>query len=201
LKAKEKIMAWEEFERNGLTGISGDRPIDEMALALKKIVTAYEDRFSRRPTVIEILYALETVLTTHPTRYVSDAEGLKFGEIIVNRNYEKGRDYVDKTQYEAVYTEATVPGYYVVLRRNSDGQNQAKTEVIKIPTLELQDRTLICKYELLTDDITDQMAESLIVSVLLDEFCDRYYQDKADRIEFINVKSQARWTSPYVSAT
>ncbi|MFP4411716.1 hypothetical protein [Coleofasciculus sp.] len=194
-------MAWEEFERNGVKGISGDTPIDELDLALKRIVTAYEDRFSRKPTVSELLYALETVVTTHPTRYVSDAEGLKFGEIMVNRNYQQGGDYVDKTQYEAVYTEATVPGYYVVLRRNSDGQNQANTEVIKIPTLELQDRTLICQYELLTDDITDQMAETLIVSVLLDEYCDRYYEDKADKIEFINVKSQARWTSSYVSAT
>lgn len=62
-------MAWEEFERNGTTGISADDPVDEMMLALKRISTAYEDRFSRKPTVNEVLYALETVLTTHFTRY------------------------------------------------------------------------------------------------------------------------------------
>jgi hypothetical protein len=32
-------MAWEEFERNGTTGISGDHPVDEMMLALKRIST------------------------------------------------------------------------------------------------------------------------------------------------------------------
>jgi hypothetical protein len=40
-------MAWEEFERNKISGISGDKPIDELALALNKISAAYQDRFSR----------------------------------------------------------------------------------------------------------------------------------------------------------
>jgi hypothetical protein len=91
-------MAWQEFNRNGVKGISGDDPIDEFALSLKRIVTAYEDRFSRKPTVSELLYALETVVTTHPTRYVSDSEDLKLGKITVNRNYEEGNDYVDKAE-------------------------------------------------------------------------------------------------------
>jgi hypothetical protein len=68
-------MAWEEFERNGISGISGDKPIDELALALNKISAAYQDRFSRKPTITEIFYALETVIGSHPTRYVSDTEG------------------------------------------------------------------------------------------------------------------------------
>ncbi|NES20335.1 MAG: hypothetical protein F6K41_15730 [Symploca sp. SIO3E6] len=190
-------MAWEEFERNGVKGISGDSPIDEFALALKRIVTAYEGRFSRKPTVSELLYALETVVTTHPTRYVSDSESLKLGEIIVNRNYEQGSDYIDKTQYEGVYTEATVPGYHAILRRNSNGHNPPEIEAIKIPTLEVRDRTLVCEYEIMTNEITEQMAESLILTVLLEEFYDHEYQDEADKIEFINLKSQVARTIAY----
>lgn len=34
-----KTMAWEEFERNGTIGLSGDEPVDEMMLALKRIST------------------------------------------------------------------------------------------------------------------------------------------------------------------
>lgn len=192
-------MAWEEFERNGVKGITGDTPIDEFSMVLKRVSAAYEDRFSRKPTVVELLYALETILTTHPTRYVSDAAGLKLGEIIVNRNYESEDEYIDKTQYEGVYTEATLPGYYVVLRRSSNGQDQTKVEVIKIPSLEVKDRTLVCDYEIMADDITDKMAQSLILSVLLADYCDHYYEDQAEEIEFINLKSDARRKIPYGS--
>lgn len=190
-------MAWEEFERNGIKGISGDIPIDEFSMVLKRVAVAYEDRFSRKPTVAELLYALETTLTTHATRYVSDAEGLKLGEIILNRNYESDDGYINKDQYEGVYTEATLPSYYVVLRRSSNGQNQTNMEVVKIPTLEVKDRTLVCEYEIMADDITEKMAESLILSVLLADYCDHYYEVQAEEIEFINIKSYARRKVPY----
>jgi len=186
-------MAWEDFERNGVKGISGDRPIDEFAFALERITSAYEERYSRKPFVSELLYALETVVGTTPTRYVSDPEGLRLGEIVVERDYEL--DDVDKTEYEAVYTEATWPGYHVVLQRGLNGQSQAEVEVIKVPTLELRERTLVCEYNILTDDINEQMARSLIVSVLLEDYCDGYYKDKADEIEFIKVKSNGQRTN------
>ena len=54
---EEKIMAWEDFERNGAKGMSGDRPIDEFTFALQRIATAYEERYSRKPFVNELLYA------------------------------------------------------------------------------------------------------------------------------------------------
>jgi hypothetical protein len=142
---------------------------------------------------------LETVVTTHPTRYISDSEGLKLGEITVNRNYEQGSDYVDKAQYEGVYTDKTSPGYHAVLRRGSNGQNQPEVEAIKIPTLEVRERTLVCEYEILTNDITDKMAESLIVTVLLGDYYEHDYQDEADEIEFINIKSHTHRTISYSS--
>ncbi|KHD05331.1 hypothetical protein PN36_34360 [Candidatus Thiomargarita nelsonii] len=187
-------MAWEEFERNGIKGISGDKPIDEFALALKRIVSSYEDRYSRKPTVVELLYALETVITSNPTRYVSDSKDLKLGEIIVNRNEE----FLDTTQYEGVYTEQTIPGYHAILRQAPE---QAMLEVIKIPTLEVRERTLVCAYKILVDDITDKMVETLILSVLLQDYCDRYYEDQADQIDLLNLKSNVRSTIPYSSET
>ena len=64
--------------------------------------------------------------------------------------------------------------------------------MIKIPTLELRERTLVCEYNILADDINEQMAPSLIMSVLLDDYCDGYYKDKADEIEFIKVQSNGQ---------
>ena len=37
------LMAWEEFERDGTGGFTGDRPLDELAAALKAMGRAYDD--------------------------------------------------------------------------------------------------------------------------------------------------------------
>ena len=70
---------------------------------------------------------------------------------------------------------------------------QSLVEVIKVPTL--WKRTLVWEYNTLTDDISEQIAHSLITSVLLDDYCDGYYKDKADEIEFIRVKSNGQRTN------
>lgn len=67
-------MAWEEIKRLGETIMTGDKPIDEMAFALKKLTKAYEDRFDRKPLLSEVLYAFEISLTSTPDLYVSDPE-------------------------------------------------------------------------------------------------------------------------------
>lgn len=182
-------MAWEEFERNGVKGITGDQPIDELAIALAEIAKDYEERFSRKPTIIEIMRAMETVLGSNPTRYVSDPEGLKYGDIIVNRDYQTERNSVDPTQYEASAGEDP-PGYIFVSRRGSRQKNLPLIDVIKITTLDLHERNLICEYEILTENISDQMAQTLILSVVLGEFYDYYYHDKADNIDFIRKTSK-----------
>ena len=83
----------------------------------------------------------------------------------------------------------------MVLQRSLNGHSQAEVEVIKIPTLELRERTLVCEYNILTDDISEQRAHSLITNVLLDDYCDGYYKDKADEIQFIKVKSNGQQTN------
>lgn len=182
-------MAWEEFERNGIKGVTGDQPIDELALALDEIASHYEDRFSRKPTVTELIVALETLLASNPTRYLSDPEGLKYGDIIVNRDYsERDYNFVDVAEYEAS-AGADPPGYIFVSRRGSQKNNQTEVDVIKITKLELQKRNLICEYEILTSDISTQIAETLISNAVLGDLYDNEFNDKADKINFINLKS------------
>jgi hypothetical protein len=189
-------MAWEEFERNGVKGITGDQPIDELAIALEEIAKDYEERFSRKPSVVELMWAIETVLGSNPTLYVSDPQGLRYGEIIVKRDCETESNYIDPMEYEAS-AGADPPGYLFVSRRSSRQQNQSELDVIKITKLELQKRNLVCEYEVMTPEISDKMAQTLIVKVLLEEFYDHYFQDKADKIDFINVSSHAYQTVSY----
>jgi hypothetical protein len=181
-------MAWEEFERNGVKGVTGDQPIDELALALNEIASHYEDRFSRKPTITELMWAMETVLGSNPTRYVSDPEGLTYGDIIVKRDYspEDDYDYVDITEYEAS-AGADPPGYIFVSQRGSQKNNQTEVDVIKITKLDLRERNLQIEYEILTSDISVKMAQTLIQKVVLGEFYERYFDDKVNNINFINV--------------
>ena len=79
-------MAWDDFEKNGVTGITGDKPVDEMALAIERITAAYEDRFDRKPTTTELIYTFETVVTSNASQYVSDPNGLMLGSIAIKRS-------------------------------------------------------------------------------------------------------------------
>jgi hypothetical protein len=82
-------MEWYEFERNDVKGITGDKPMDEFALALARIVNSYEERGARKPTAAELLYALENVLGATPERYVSDPVGLRFATLSIQRDFAK----------------------------------------------------------------------------------------------------------------
>jgi hypothetical protein len=67
-------MVWEKAVRQGQTLDTGDKPIDELALTLKKLAVIYQDRYGRKPFVAEILYALEVVLLADPDLYLSDPQ-------------------------------------------------------------------------------------------------------------------------------
>ncbi len=76
-------MAWEDFDRYGRQGMTGDKPIDELALTLARIAAAYESRFDRKPTIDEVIHALEIVVDADPASYISDS--VKPGTIKVTR--------------------------------------------------------------------------------------------------------------------
>ncbi len=67
-------MAWEETKRHGETVMTGDKPVDEMAFTLKKLVRAYEDRWERKPSLQEIIYTFELVIQSAPETYLSNPE-------------------------------------------------------------------------------------------------------------------------------
>lgn len=67
-------MAWDDFETDDGQGLTGDKPIDEFSSCLSRIAQAYEDRFGRKPRLIEVLHALEQVIEADPPRYLCDAE-------------------------------------------------------------------------------------------------------------------------------
>lgn len=79
-------MAWEETKRQGQVIMTGDKPIDAMALALQKITQSYIERFDRKPALAEILYALELVIMAAPSSYLSEPEAIGAQNIFVEKS-------------------------------------------------------------------------------------------------------------------
>ena len=65
-------MAWEEFQRGPVLGVTGDEPFDEMGGAIERIQRAYRERFGRNPYFAELLYALQATVEADPPAYVAD---------------------------------------------------------------------------------------------------------------------------------
>lgn len=69
-------MAWDKSEFCGESVIVGDKPMDELGLALTRISTAYFYRYYRKPTVAEVLAAFNSAMLSNANAYFSDPETL-----------------------------------------------------------------------------------------------------------------------------
>ncbi|SNS96645.1 hypothetical protein SAMN06265795_110105 [Noviherbaspirillum humi] len=187
-------MAWETFEWNGIKGVSGDIPIDLFATTLKQIADAYEERFSRKPTKAEIMYALEAVLAPLPARYISDFENPIPESLNKDSSDEQGR-LLDTDRYEGIYTDVSIPGYHAVMERRSDGGVNV-VEAIRVITLEVRDSILICDYEI-NKNLTDEDARLLITTALLQKFYANDYKNEAASIRFSNKQTGRQCTWAY----
>jgi hypothetical protein len=188
-------MAWEEFERDGTGGFTGDRPLDELAAALKAMGRAYDDRFGRKPTVAEVLYNLERLLCSVPARYVADPNGVIGATLSIHRTEAQPMTAVDPVRFEGVYAEGP-PGEYQVVRRDADGQ-ATDDVVLAVPTLDPHDRVLVCEYRRIAPELDDHSVRQLIIQTLLREFLVDSYREDADTIAFHDLSTGARHTMPY----
>jgi hypothetical protein len=78
-------MAWDESEFCGQLIVVGDKVIDEFSFALTKISVEYIDRYGRKPTVAEIMYAFKVVMLSNSNEYFSDPINLTNAHISVEK--------------------------------------------------------------------------------------------------------------------
>jgi hypothetical protein len=186
---KDAPMAWEDFTFAGRKAVSGDKPIDELALALKRIAAHYEHAFSRLPTVFELLHALRVVLSAQAGSYVSG--GINFNSVFAILGDAADEDdcasIIDLDRFEGAFVDDPSPGYYVIAAKATT--STPESDVIRLRTLALEGRRLICEYQILDLSITHEAAQMLVKKVLLDGFCDHYYDALADEVVMVPVRS------------
>ncbi len=104
---------------------------------------------------------------------------------------------MDISHYEGVYAEIPSPMHLVLRRDTPDQPQRDKVPVIRVPTLEARGGTLFCEYEILDNDLSDEVVRALIIGPLLTDYTGRYYEAEAKNIEFLNLKTGMHQVTPY----
>jgi hypothetical protein len=191
-------MAWQEFSHDQFDCYTGDIPWDEFSLALSRIAAEYQDRYGRKPRIIELLYALQIAISSQNVFDLTENESITLEYNIVNlSNQSSNGTTQSKTRsnleviynFEGAYTDLTDPGYYLIFRTSKLIINSTEEDCIKISRLEVDKDILMCDFEILVDDINNHEVHLLIRKYLLQKFSDNYYQDKASIIKFTNIIS------------
>lgn len=155
-------MAWERIpDTEG--EFSGDEVWDVFAEALTKIARIYEGRFGRRPTVRELQRGLDFVLHGAPARFVVDLEPSR-------------RLAFDDFEAASGDMEGDVEPAFVSRRANGE-------DVLRL-WLVRDGRTLLCRYEILDTDLSDQDARGLFVACYLKALTGDAYADDIDVVRF-----------------
>src|SRR5262245_22646388 len=124
-------MAWDDITFCDVKGMSGDKPMDEMTHALKRIAGHYDERFSRLPTLAEILYLLDVISSSHPGRYIREegqqAMTAAICKFLVSHHGGQGVT-VDPLLFEGAFKDEPEPGYYIIQKKATN--REPEVEVI-----------------------------------------------------------------------
>jgi hypothetical protein len=76
-------MGWWIIKQTGQELIQGDEPYDILMDALEQLAREYEEEWDRKPTLAELVCALETVLATGVDKYVLDGDEVEIAKLAV----------------------------------------------------------------------------------------------------------------------
>jgi hypothetical protein len=190
-------MAWDDFIHDNVQCFTGDRPLDEFALAITRISVKYEERFGRQPKIIELITAFESILNSYKEDRIFDLrenDDISISYNISKINPSQKEPPPKKINIEAIYDFEGA--YYQddeiefpLVERKSNLSFDAKAENCIKMNLEVVDSILVCNYEILVNDIDDLDACKIIDKYYLEKFSGNYYKDEAKKIQFRNIIS------------
>jgi hypothetical protein len=76
-------MGWWSVKHSGEELIQGDAPYDILGDTFEQLAQEYEEEWDRKPTLAEIVYAIETVLAASIDKYASDGDELEIVDLAV----------------------------------------------------------------------------------------------------------------------
>ncbi len=175
-------MAWEPFQSGRSHGITGDTPFDEVRHAINRINRTYVERFGRKVYLAELLYALMGVVSGDIESYLSDdslPEPQDFLRCVENAAF----DHIDPGHYEGGL-DAESEDFVIFPRHEPDDRPFQDTVVVRGQVVPASEQDLLCRYSVLSPEITHKMAQSLIRQCVLQDLLDYDIVDGNKMIRF-----------------
>jgi hypothetical protein len=174
-------MAWDEFQRGSIRGVSGDEPIDEMRYALKRIRRSYLERFGRSPYFAELLHTLLTIVEANPSAYVIDDDLPYLERLSELVGAATSIEHIDPSHYEGA-SDAESEDFLVLPRVDVHGDETMQSPVIRGQII--KNDSILCRYTIHSPLITDRMAKILIRQCVLHDLMNYNINDTGLTILF-----------------
>jgi hypothetical protein len=175
-------MAWEEFQRGAVRGVTGDEPFDEMRSAVERIRRSYFDRFGRNPYFAELLHVLQATVEADPPAYVTDDALPTLERLVESVGTNAKFEHIDPDNYEGAF-DAENEDFLVFPRPAAPDSGTTRSPVLRGQVTEAED-SISCRYAILSPSITDGMAKSLIRQCVLHDLLGYNLTDRGLAIQF-----------------
>lgn len=170
-RGQEVIMAWDDYEEGDLELISGDITFDELHGAVKRIRRHYLERFGRNPYLGELLYTLCRIAefdSPKVPKVVEDTMLPPVKDVLSCLTVPTHSDQCDPGNYEAVMDDEEV--VWIAPRTESGGSTNLGDRILRLEIEDNRPQEVVCRYSLLSSDISDAQARCLIRSCALNVF-------------------------------
>jgi hypothetical protein len=154
-------MAWDDHEVGNLELIDGDIVYDVLHGALKHIRKSYLERFGRAPYLAEVLYALCRIAGYASPGVVEDSAIPPLHAILASFSVPRHADQIDPGNYVGGFNDA---GEVVILPEGGLGNS-----VVRVQIEDDGSQGVICRYSILSPEISDSGARCLIRTCALEQ--------------------------------
>jgi hypothetical protein len=157
-----------------------------MRAAVNHINRAYLERFGRRAYLAELLYALTGVIVTDVPANVAD-NAVPRRESLLSCLANSPFDHIDPGDYEGVF-DAESDDFLIIPTADTSGRPGRERAVVRGDVVPQTETNSLCRYQILSPSITDEMAQSLIRQCVLQDLMDYNLVDGGLAIQFEKVK-------------
>jgi hypothetical protein len=170
-------MAWDDYTVGNLELISGDIPFDALCGAVQRIRKSYLERFGRSPYLGELLYTLCRAVDTSPI-LVEDVTLTPIERVLSSLAVPTRADQIDPGAYEAGISEA---GEVLITPRTT----ATGRPVVRVRVEDARQTEVVCRYAVLSPEISDAAARCLIRLRALHDLLDFDIVDPGLRVRFM----------------
>lgn len=172
-------MAWDDYEIGGVWLLSGDTPFDVMSAAVAKLHKTFLDRWGRPPYLAELLYPLLSIAGQGPNPAIADEKPPTIEALLALVGGLTANEHIEPGDYEGAFDGDGED--FLIFRRKTEGRTGL---VVRGDVQQPDEKSVVCRYEILAPALTDRPAQCLIRSCVLEALLDLDLADRDLSIRF-----------------